>query len=43
MRQAQHLDEILDSGGKPLGPLHGVPVALKVTISFYSHAGYLLN
>lgn len=30
MRQAKHLDDILDAGGEPLGSLHGVPVALKV-------------
>lgn len=32
LRQAKELDEILDHGGKLKGPLHGVPVALKVWI-----------
>ncbi|CAH0046921.1 unnamed protein product [Clonostachys solani] len=29
LRQAEELDDILDSGGKLKGPLHGVPIAIK--------------
>lgn len=30
LKQAKELDELLDKGGKLKGPLHGVPIALKV-------------
>ncbi|KAH8426651.1 uncharacterized protein LDX57_004385 [Aspergillus melleus] len=46
MRQAQHLDSILEKGGKPLGGLHGVPVALKDTYNVKGHPttrGYVVN
>lgn len=29
-KHAKRLDEILDKGGEPVGPLHGIPVGLKV-------------
>lgn len=30
LERAKHLDEILEKTGKPLGPLHGLPISLKV-------------
>lgn len=44
MEQARHLDDILKSTGKPIGPLHGVPISIKDHINIKGHyttAGYI--
>ena len=30
LERAKHLDEYLEKEGKPMGPLHGMPISLKV-------------
>lgn len=32
LARAKELDAILEKGGKPVGPLHGVPVCIKVRV-----------
>ena len=29
LERAKHLDEVLTNTGKPVGPLHGLPISLK--------------
>lgn len=37
LEQAQHLDYVLQTTGKPIGPLHGVPVSIKDHINIKGH------
>ncbi|KAM0547300.1 hypothetical protein ACHAPJ_010435 [Fusarium lateritium] len=46
LERAKELDEILQSGGEPTGPLHGIPVALKDTYGLKGHVttrGYIVG
>ncbi|KAM6532660.1 hypothetical protein FALCPG4_005712 [Fusarium falciforme] len=46
LERCKALDAMLDSGGEPMGPLHGIPVALKDTYSVKGHVttrGYVIN
>ncbi|KAH7247550.1 amidase signature domain-containing protein [Fusarium redolens] len=46
LHRARELDEILENGGDPIGPLHGIPVALKDTYGLKGHVttrGYIVG
>ncbi|OBS26101.1 hypothetical protein FPOA_00044 [Fusarium poae] len=46
LHRAKELDEILERGGEPIGPLHGIPVALKDTYGLKGHVttrGYIVG
>ncbi|KAG5825599.1 hypothetical protein H9Q74_004332 [Fusarium xylarioides] len=37
IEQAKLLDDYLEDNGKPIGPLHGVPISVKLQISIAGH------
>ncbi|CAH0027284.1 unnamed protein product [Clonostachys rhizophaga] len=46
LEQAKQLDDLLEAGGSPKGPLHGIPVALKDTFDLQGRAttrGFVIN
>ncbi|KAM0230877.1 hypothetical protein ACHAPO_008933 [Fusarium lateritium] len=46
LSSAKELDQKLESGGEPIGPLHGIPVALKDTYGLKGHVttrGYIVG